>query len=164
MLVEARRPIPGFPDYCCDVDGNVWSFKKTKGLPIPHRITPRPRAGYGRIALLKDGKSFYRDVHVLMALTFLGPKPFAKARVLHWDDNRMNNRLHNLRWGTHAQNIADARRNGTDLRSVHRKLTPEQVRECRKREKSMAGYAKQFGVSPLVITLAQKGLTYKEVL
>lgn len=32
--------------------------------------------------------------------------------VLHWDDNKLNNRVENLRYGTQTDNMADMRRNG----------------------------------------------------
>jgi hypothetical protein len=163
-MTNGLKKIPDFTDYACDRDGNIWSFKTTKGLPIPHKITPRIRLGYGRVALLKEGKPKYYDVHRLMALTFLGEPPFPKARVLHWDDNRQNNRLNNLRWGSHSENLEDARRNGKTLASPLRKLTPEQVREIRTRKLSLGKYAKKFGVNYTIVLLAQNYVTYKEII
>jgi len=161
-MIKIKR-IPNFSDYGCDEEGNVWSFKQTKGLPIPHKITPRIRLGYGRVALLKDGKSKYFDVHRLMALTFLGPPPTPKSRVLHWDDVRLNNRLSNLRWGNHSENLQDARRNGKTLAMPNRKLTPDQIREIRTRKLSVRKYANKFGVTVNVIRLVQCFATYKEI-
>lgn len=162
MTNDLKR-VPGFTDYACDIGGNVWSFKTTKGLPIPHKITPRIRLGYGRIALLTEGKPKYYDVHRLMALTFLGEPPTPKSRVLHWDDDRQNNRLNNLRWGSHAENLEDARRNGRSLAKPNRKLSADQVREIRTRKLSIKKYAEKFAVTTTVITLAQNYATYKEV-
>ena len=58
-------------------------------------------------------RSRHRDVyvHVLVCLAWHGPPPFERALVLHHDDDPQNNRPDNLRWGSHADNEADRRRN-----------------------------------------------------
>ena len=50
---------------------------------------------------------------------FIGPPPFPGALGLHWDDDKLNNYVGNLRWGTYKDNIQDALRNG-----VHRHSGP----------------------------------------
>jgi len=57
------------------------------------------------------GLSRKQFVHRLVAVTFIGPAPFAGAMVLHHDDIPTNNKPGNLYWGTHAENVADARLN-----------------------------------------------------
>lgn len=46
-----------------------------------------------------------KKVHQLIAEAFLGPKPFENAVVMHLDDNPMNNRVDNLKWGSQKENL-----------------------------------------------------------
>jgi hypothetical protein len=57
-------------------------------------------------------------IHALMAETFLGPRPRG-AVVLHDDDDKRNTWILNLRYGTHRQNAADAKRHGVRIRQCH---------------------------------------------
>lgn len=97
------------------------------------RVIPITRAGYkphGQIRrgrLLKiTGSGRYADrvslsrepeprstgyVHMLVLEAFIGPRPEGMW-ALHWDDDKRNNRLDNLRWGTPSDNNLDAVRNG----------------------------------------------------
>lgn len=51
-------------------------------------------------------------IHQLVMEVFVGLRPTG-LKVLHWDDDRKNNRLSNVRYGTMQENHADAVRNGT---------------------------------------------------
>ncbi len=51
------------------------------------------------------------DVHRLVAETFI-KNTDNKPWVLHTDDNKQNNKISNLRWGTPKENSADYIRNG----------------------------------------------------
>jgi hypothetical protein len=44
-------------------------------------------------------------VHRLVCEAFHGPPPFEKAVVIHIDENALNNRPENLRWGTQKENM-----------------------------------------------------------
>lgn len=46
-----------------------------------------------------------RKVHQLVCEAFHGPKPFPKAVVIHLDENALNNRADNLKWGTQKENL-----------------------------------------------------------
>jgi len=56
-----------------------------------------------------DGRTY--RVHILQALTFLGPRPPGKL-ALHWNDRKTDLRIANIRWGSHRENYEDALRNG----------------------------------------------------
>lgn len=62
-----------------------------------------------------------RKVHHLVLEAFVGPRPEG-MECLHWDDNPSNNRLENLRWGTHSENTMDSIRNGTHNSFARRRL------------------------------------------
>jgi hypothetical protein len=44
-------------------------------------------------------------VYQLVCEAFNGPKPFEQAVCMHIDENRLNNRADNLRWGTQKENL-----------------------------------------------------------
>ena len=44
-------------------------------------------------------------VHRLVCEAFHGPAPFVKAVVIHIDENSLNNRPENLKWGTQKENL-----------------------------------------------------------
>jgi len=48
----------------------------------------------------------------LVLLTFVGEPPPEKPNALHRDDNALNNRLTNLRWGSLSENSNDSVTNG----------------------------------------------------
>jgi hypothetical protein len=59
---------------------------------------------------LSPGRVRYR-VSVLVLTVFAGPRPPGQV-ARHLNDNSLDDRLSNLAWGTHAENVADAIRNG----------------------------------------------------
>lgn len=61
--------------------------------------------------MLSNGKAYNRRVHQLVLEAFVGPCP-PGMEGCHWDDNKENNTLTNLRWDTHSANGLDAVRNG----------------------------------------------------
>lgn len=46
-----------------------------------------------------------RKVHQLVCEAFHGPRPFDEAVVIHIDEDGLNNRPENLRWGTQKENL-----------------------------------------------------------
>lgn len=68
--------------------------------------------GYRMIQLRKEkcGKSY--TVHNLVLTAFEGPRPEGYVGC-HYDGNKLNNRLDNLRWGTVSDNMYDSVRQGT---------------------------------------------------
>jgi hypothetical protein len=73
-------------------------------------LKPISRGKYYKVNL-SDGREIRGfDIHVLVLTAFRGPCLPGKEGC-HADDVGSNNRLTNLRWDTHAENFADARRN-----------------------------------------------------
>lgn len=63
--------------------------------------------GYRTVQLWKDGRSTTQRVHRLVLFAFQGePKPGSDLG-LHGDGDPSNNKLSNLRWGSHEDNEAD---------------------------------------------------------
>ena len=62
--------------------------------------------GYLTVKLSKNGHSKRYPVHVLVAKTFIDDRQYKDGwEVNHIDMNRKNNRVDNLEWLTHKQNI-----------------------------------------------------------
>jgi hypothetical protein len=73
------------------------------------KILAISRDDYGYPQVTIPGYARVR-IHILVAATYLGPRP-AGMLVLHWDDDPDNNRPENLRYGTKSENLYDAVRN-----------------------------------------------------
>lgn len=124
------REIPGHPAYRVGSDGSVWSTKIRGRWNIRaewRRLKPvKTAAGYLQVRL--DGRPLV--VHRLVLQAFVGPCPDGQqARHVNSND-RTNNGLSNLCWGTPAENFADTKRHGTHASRLqkHRILTDEQAR------------------------------------
>lgn len=92
--------------------GRVRSYKRrgtTRIYPTPKMLTVSLDSD-GRPAVGVAGR--IRRVHNLMLEAFVGqPQPGQEVR--HLDGDRTNNRIENLAYGTHAENMADQRAHGT---------------------------------------------------
>ncbi len=44
-------------------------------------------------------------IHRLICEAFYGPAPFSRAVVIHLDENALNNKAENLKWGTQKENL-----------------------------------------------------------
>lgn len=68
--------------------------------------------GYKFVTLCMNGKCKVWKVHVLVATAFIGPRP-PGMDICHYDDDKRNNNLSNLRYDTRSANALDSVRNGT---------------------------------------------------
>jgi len=104
------KKILGFDNYTIDDLGNIYGpNKKLKSVRKHHKD------GYLYVRLKKNGQSFHKAVHRLMAITFLGPKKNG-LEVRHLDGNKYNNNLINLSYGTRAENLLDDVKHGKILK------------------------------------------------
>src|SRR5258708_7367426 len=69
--------------------------------------------GYLMVKLSKRGVCRQHAIHRLLALTFIpNPQPNIFDCVRHLNDDKLDNRLINLAWGTKKDNAYDQMRNG----------------------------------------------------
>jgi len=115
------------------------------------RLIEGSRQRYDVVNLSRDGKHKSFTRHVLIALTFHGPRPTGML-VRHLDGNRMNCAAANLAYGTSQDNSDDMKRHGTVLRGAKHgssKLTEADVRLIREAalRRTYKLIAEQFGIS-----------------
>ena len=85
--------------YAVTEDGKVWSHRSKKFL--------RPQLnenGYLKVGLLKDGKYKHYKVHRLVAQAYLDNLRNL-ADVHHINSDRTDNRIANLKWVSHKENL-----------------------------------------------------------
>lgn len=159
----------------------------TRGYPAGHIMTPKAGAwGYLDYKLTAYGKRLWRHAHQFVALAFLGPRPSQHHCVAHWDGNKHNNHVSNLRWATYSENLgADKRRLGEapvgDRNGSRKyperlrrgedvaisKLTADEVRVIRERyasgAESQQRIADEYGVSQPVVSAIIRRKTWRHV-
>lgn len=114
---EEWRPVPGYPGYEVSDLGRVRSLPRVIGrrdgssMRIRGRILRRSlHRGYPLVNLALTGlQPKAHAVHRLVLLAFVGPLPEGLC-TRHMNGVKTDCRLVNLRYGTHAENIADRRR------------------------------------------------------
>jgi hypothetical protein len=97
---EVWLPIVGFVGWQISDQGHIRNAR-THAIREPDRSHRYPR-------VCLNGRQRY--VHHLMAASWLGPRPWGQL-VLHGDDRPQNLHIANLRYGDHAENAADKKRN-----------------------------------------------------
>lgn len=171
-----------FPGYYINKEGEIFSLVKQHNHPqrdIPRKLkTHMHKKGYRAIDLVKDGKRYKRTIHRLLLETYVGECP-KNYECRHLNGNPRDNRLENLAWGSHADNMADKKLTGTNnLGEKHglSKLTEDKVREIKRlamlnnkkiRSTDKGGnykeIAKIYGVSTSAIGHIVRGSTWSHV-
>jgi hypothetical protein len=123
------REIPGFPGYMAGTDGSLWSqwglrtshaYRGSRERFLCgkwHQLNASSLCGtkgyrYPAVTLHNGIKNRPYAVHMLILLTFVGPRPQGH-QARHRDGTRTNNRLDNLSWATSKENHADRIEHGT---------------------------------------------------
>ena len=109
------KPVKDFDGiYEVSNDGQVRSLdridcagRRLKGKVIRQSMAGK---GYPHIPLNKDGKQFGRYVHRMVAEAFMGSQD--GMEVNHINGDKTDNRVENLEWVSHADNIAHAESEG----------------------------------------------------
>lgn len=151
------KDIPGFEGlYQVSDRGEVLSLR------LGAMLKPMMCGGHGKkyptVLLCNGDTKRARKVHHLVLEAFVGPRPAGRI-ACHRDDNKENNELSNLYWGTWSDNAQDRVRNGHHGGA---KLNMEQVAAIRQRRaagESGKSLAAEFGVSKQVIWNVKSGRT-----
>lgn len=170
--VELWRDIKGYEGYYqISSLGRVYSVPR-KGKPngAIRKTRVRKSDGYVDVNLCTPETGTRRHtVHLLVARAFLGDAPEG-YEVSHEDGNRSNPRLSNLRYRTHAENVALAEVHGTKVfgeRVGKAVLTDEEVQEIKIRLRAgrdrYIDIAADFGVSKGTIQSISNGRTWNHI-
>ena len=137
LATEIWKPIPDHEGYEVSNIGRIRSWYKKGNHPHKFSETPniRSQTRSGRDRRLsfsmRPNIRMYTSVAVLSAFACLCPDGM---EACHNDGNKDNNRLSNLRWDTHSNNMQDCDAHGTDRNGEKHpmaQLTIVQVREIR---------------------------------
>ena len=120
MTVEQWRPVVGYEGLyevsdqgqIKRVEGRVWNRRgfwitRKEGVLRPGTDSD----GYLIVGLCKGGVRKTKKIHQQVLLAFVGSCP-SGHQTRHLNGERKDNRLVNLSWGTHAENMADIERHG----------------------------------------------------
>ena len=108
-----------------------------------HPLKPKKdRAGYHSVTVLEGGIRHAKFVHRLVADAFLN-NPLSKPEVNHLNGIKTDNRLENLEWVTHSENIQHAFDNG--LCKPLTKVVIDDIQQFR--YKSVREAAKALGIN-----------------
>jgi len=156
--------VPGFSRYFVDENGVIISTWFGKWKEIKH-IIGKGSNQYPKVTMVDDdGRAAKHCVHRIVMLAWVGP---SKLNVLHRDDNKLNCRLDNLRYGTQQENMRDAVKTGL-LSNVNRKLTDKQVleilsmrdaRDDRGKKIKQIDIAKKYDISAATVSVIWSGTT-----
>lgn len=109
--MEQWKPVPGFNGYEVSNLGNVRSNKRGK----PRTLKPGKsgtNGEYRSVYLSRDNKVYPRLIHRLVLEVFVSPCPDG-MESRHFNGNASDNRLENLEWATHMDNMQDKVAHGT---------------------------------------------------
>ncbi len=176
-MTETWKEIDGYAGYRVSDLGNV-ETRRVRGGGTFGRMAEswKPLAacvnGEGRrLVIIRNlyGKMRTAHLSVLVLEAFVGLRPDGRF-ACHKDDNRLNDVLSNLYWGTRQDNANDSAKNGRQIRgsqcSRHSDLTEEAVKTIKEELASgMSGsvVARQHGVSKNIVSRIKCGHTWRHV-
>lgn len=148
------------------------SYGKTRRIQ-GRELRPQLIRGYPAICLCVDGKRKNLLVHRIVAETFI-LNPERKPCVNHLDGDRQNNKVDNLEWCTHAENMRHAHETGLIPPSTigpgeacpASKLNDISVAEIKKHLRNgvrQNKLAAQYGVAKGTIHYIAKGVTWAHI-
>lgn len=158
MATEIYKQIPEWPEYEISEAGEVRRAVAGRGSPVGRVIKWQVMTnGYAKVSLCRNAKRSEYLIHRLVAVTFLGEIPEGKE-VCHFDGDKLNNSVSNLRIDDRFGNMADQIRHGKTSRgqrSWSNRYTPEQIQKAR--DMRAAGMrnldvAKALGMRPQHVT------------
>lgn len=152
------KEVPDFPGYFARPDGSVWGSLNSRGKIGNELRMLRgsvDKDGYRIITLRRERRPVtLRLSHVILA-TFVGPRPEGHEACHFPNPDPTDNRMENLMWATHAQNIQHKVLQGTVAKGMRHgmaRLTDLEVAEVRRlrvEEKlSYTEIARRCSISP----------------
>jgi hypothetical protein len=166
-MEEAWAPIKGFEGVY-----EVSTLGRIRSLDRPQRVRGNgislqkgqilkqwKQNNYMYCDLRKPGVKQRARIHVVVLETFVCPRPDGMV-ACHNNGDSTDNRLCNLRWGTHEENAADKILHGTHQYGqscAKSKLTEAQAVAILRSSNSYSAIAKEFGVCKSTVTHIKTG-------
>jgi hypothetical protein len=158
-MQELWKPIPGEWGWFASSEGRVMRRAQIAAMPnggvrwrygTPSALNIQFRRGYWLVRIAMNGKT--RRLSSLVCAAFHGPRPFPKAHCMHLDENSLNNRPENLRWGTASENarapkLIAHKRSLTGDAALRRKLSNADVLAIRESGECTKKLAERYGVA-----------------
>lgn len=152
------KAIPGWPEYEISESGEVKRAQGGWGTKIGKVLRWQVmKNGYAKVSLCRNAKRSEYLVHRLVVMTFLGDIPSDKE-VCHFDGNKLNNSVQNLRIDDRFGNMTDQVRLGKTPRGQKcgsNRFTPEEIikaRELRASGMRNCDVAAALGMRPQHVT------------
>ena len=137
---EQWREWPQDPRVKVSNKGNVISCKR--GAPYPLKVWHN-KGGYQQVG----AASSPQPVHRMVAETWI-PNPNHHRDVNHINGDKSDNRVENLEWVTHSENMYHAYRTGLKKPAGGRKAIPIRIVETGETFESIAKCARRIGCYP----------------
>jgi hypothetical protein len=167
-MEEVWKPVVGCEGrYDVSSMGRVRSYCRSHGRA--RELKPSlTHDGYYRVSLRKDGKRKVWKIHSLVLVAFIGIRPVG-MECCHKDNNRLNNRIENLCWDTHWNNMysygspildSQGQNNG------NHKLSNEDIAEIRAHSGprgSLKGLAKRYGILYGTVWSIRSGKSWRHI-
>ena len=150
-MQELWRPANGSDKYW------ISSYGRARGPS--GKILKQSRLNGKYHAVTVDGRS--QLIHHLVAKAFLGERPEG-LWCCHKDDDKANNNVDNLYWGTPSENTSDMLKNGQanppkGFRNGNCQLTLEQIQQILTAKGTGESVAQKFGVGPSTVSRLRRG-------
>lgn len=165
MTEEIHKPIPGWPEYTCSNKGTITRVSSAYGTrpgKVLKWLVMRGN-GYAKVSLCRNAKRKEYLVHRLVAMTFIQENIPPKMDVCHYDGNKLNNSLENLRVDTRWGNSQDQIRLGRTPRgekcgsNVHTEEKVRSIKAAVESGRSQSEVAREFGVRSQYVHNIMKG-------
>ena len=158
-----EKIIEGYEDYCVTDDGKIISYKYKN--PKEMKTWTHEKTGYVYANLSKNGKMKHFPVHKLVAKAFID-NPNKYLEVDHINGIRSDNRVNNLEWVTHRENLLRSFKKNSQIRNHHNckliQLSTNSEIGSFESIQSAAEYAsKHFGCSKSSLIKYKKNQNYK---
>jgi hypothetical protein len=169
MSDEFLAPCHVSPNYMVSTHGRVKSLSRVVKNKFSSRaieesfLNPILHKSTGYFVVKIENRQHL--VHRLVLSAFVTPMP-RTMHACHWDGNKQNNALSNLRWDTAYGNASDKKRHGTirtgeDVNGA--KLTADDVRSIRADARQRKQIATDYGVTPEAISCVVLRKTWRHV-
>jgi len=145
--MEEWRIVAEFPNYEVSNTGKVRNIDTKKEL-TGHILNN----GYHQVGLYSNKRPYYRMVHCLVAIAFIGNKPYG-MEVNHKDGDKLNNDVANLEYITHSKNMIHAHLVLDNPGKKLNKHIAKDIRIALRQGQNRTDIAKAYGISKSTVQL-----------